>query len=225
MKTYASVALLLLATNVAGAETSSSRPYAYSTWGAWASSGQQSIFHEDRDRGVVRHDRERGSSREDRDRDDRRPGNGIPRSGTATFNGTLIGTGPTYVAPGAMVDVKGTSTLTANFGNRTMSGVFVGDGMYRNCPVGPCGIAVPQIGYVNLSGTGPISGSGYTFPSLTGTLGGRPLPASPNPVGGVSSGSASGTFGPGARSTTGIINAATTGMHPIAFSGTFSAKR
>jgi hypothetical protein len=106
-----------------------------------------------------------------------------------------------------------------------MSGVFVGDGMYRNCPVGPCGIAVPQIGYVNLSGTAPISGNGYTFPSLNGTIAGRPVPASPNGVGGIASVSASGTFGPGAHSTTGTINAATTGMHPVAFSGTFSAQR
>jgi hypothetical protein len=125
-----------------------------------------------------------------------------------------------------MVDVKGTSALTANFGNRSISGVFLGDGVFRNCPAGICGNNPPPLqGYINLSGAGPIVGNGYSFPSLAGTFGGRPVPASPNGVGGISSASASGTFGPGARSTTGIINAATTGMHPIAFSGTFSAKR
>jgi hypothetical protein len=218
MKTYASVALLLLATNVANAETADPRPHAYASWGAWASSSQPTPFRADADHGAVRHE-----SREDRDRDDHTRGNGIPKSGTATFNGTLTGTGPTYVSTGAMVDVKGTSTLTANFGNRTISGVFVGDGQIRNCPAGICG-PNPSLykGYVNLSGTGPISGSGYTFPSLTGTLAGRPIPSN---MSGPSTGSASGTFAAGAQSTTGVINAASCCYHPLSFSGTFSAKR
>jgi hypothetical protein len=204
MKTYASVALLLLATNVANAETANSTPHAYSSWGAWASPSQPIQFTGSR-------------------AGEHKPIKDIPRGGKATYSGTLVGTGPTYVSPGAMVDVTGSSTLTANFGNRTISGVFIGDGLYRNCPVGPCGVNVPQKGYVNLSGTGSISGNGYTFPSLSGNLSNRVVPSTGG--GGAVTASASGTFSAGAQSTTGVINAASTGYHPLAFSGTFSAAK
>jgi hypothetical protein len=217
MKTYAPVALLLLATNVANAESADSRPHAYSSWGAWASPGQPMLLHADRDRSAVRHDPDG-----DRDRDDHTRGNGIPRSGTATYNGTFTGTGShRYV--GVSVDVKGTSLLTANFGQRSISGTFAGDGVLTNCPAGLCGPNPrPLTNYVNLSGTAPITGNGYAFPSLTGTFNGQVIGSS-NSRFVVTSGS--GTFSAGAHSTTGIINAADPGFHGTAFTGTFSAKR
>jgi hypothetical protein len=176
------------------------------------------LFHADRDRGAVRHDPDG-----DRDRDDHTRGNGIPRSGTATYNGTFTGTGShRYV--GVSVDVKGTSLLTANFGQRSISGTFAGDGVVTNCPVGLCGPnPTPWKGYINLSGTAPITGNAYAFPTLTGTYGGHVIGEVNS--GFVTTASGSGTIAAGARSTTGVINAAAPGVHGIAFSGTFSATK